>query len=511
MTDQQRDSATSIPDVLQQRRLSRRAFVRALGIGLALPAAGGLLAACGGGAPAAPSATQGAQAVATVGAVATQAAPTVAAAATTVAQVAPTVAAAATQVAPTVSAAATQVAPTVAAAGPQVSAAATAAPGQTSGKTYKVSILNKEMTKDEVVEALKKEAEVNVANWTYTANDAIVGRFQAVVKEEWGVDIKCNYLPSQSPSVYLTNLYTANKGGNPAPYDMMNIEEPYYVEAKGNGITQDIFPSDLMPNWEPVDKRFKEGNQAVAFQATALPLVVHTTDWFKEWKDLADPRLKGKITIPQPGDITNGGHLIGLAWSLGKDYKKPEDMKATVDFMVNNIYPNAIKVTTDSAEMQQLLRSGAAQAVCFWNSLARLEQLSGQPGTDKTVFTLPSTGTPVINGYAWIPKNSPHPLLAQLFINWRISSDGLIPTDKWPSAPGAGPMDWQANKGAWAEIFEGVLYADQEKDVPAWFQESYKKFYPPFSQYDQLKAVDWAYYSDHQKEWQDDEQKRLGL
>ena len=87
------------------------------------------------------------------------------------------------------------------------------------GKTFKVSILDKEMTKDEVVAALKKEGEVNVANWTYTANDAIVGRFQDVVKEEWGVDIKCNYLPSQSPSVYLTNLYTANKAGNPAPYD----------------------------------------------------------------------------------------------------------------------------------------------------------------------------------------------------------------------------------------------------------------------------------------------------
>ena len=47
--------------------------------------------------------------------------------------------------------------------------------------------------------------------------------------------------------------------------------------------------------------------------------------------------------------------------------------------------------------MQRLLRSGAADAVCFWNSLARLEQLSGQPGTEKTVYTLPTTGAPVIN------------------------------------------------------------------------------------------------------------------
>jgi len=270
------------------------------------------------------------------------------AAAQTAVVAAPTAAA---QLAPTVAAAATQAAPTVA-----------------TGGRFKVSILGKEMSQDEVAAELAKEAEVNVANWTFTANDAIVGRFQAVVKEQWGVDVKCNYLPSQSPSIYLTNLYTANQAGNPSPYDVMAIEEPYYVEAKGHGVTQDIFPSDLMKNWEPVDKR-----------------------------------------------------------------------------------------------------------------------------------------------YLWIPKGSPHPLLAQLFLNWRISSDGLIPGDKWPSAPGAGPMNWQDNQGAWSEIFEGVLYAGQEKDVPAWFADAYKRFYPPFSDYDKLKAVDWDYYAANQKDWQDAESKGLGL
>jgi spermidine/putrescine-binding protein len=217
------------------------------------------------------------------------------------------------------------------------------------------------------------------------------------------------------------------------------------------------------------------------------------------------------MTMPEVGDITNGGHLIGAAWAMGKDYKKPDDMKAVVDFFVNQIKPNIIKVTSDSAEMQRLLRSGAAQAVMFWNSLARLEQLSGQPGTDKTTYTLPPAGAPVINGYMWIPKAAQHPLLAQLFLNWRISSDGLIPTDKWPSAPGAGPMKWQEDKGTWSEIFEGVLYAEQEKDVPAWFAQDYKRFYPPFSDYDKLKAVDWDYYAANEKEWQDAEAKGLGL
>ena len=194
-------------DVQQlRRRFSRRSFLRsAMIVGLSTPIAGGLLAAC-----TATPATAPTQAAAVAPTVAAAAPTAVAGAAAAVAKVAPTVAAVATQVAPTVAAAATQVAPVV-----------------SSGGSFMVSILNKQMTKDEVVAGLKSEGEVNVANWTYTANDAIVGRFQDVVKADWGVDVKCNYLPSQSPSVYLTNLYTANKAGNQSPYDVMAIEEPY--------------------------------------------------------------------------------------------------------------------------------------------------------------------------------------------------------------------------------------------------------------------------------------------
>jgi hypothetical protein len=149
----------------RRRRFSRRSFLRiGLGFGAAVPLAGGLLAACSSPAPsAAPVATQVAAAAPTVASVATQVSavsPTAAAAVSTVSAAAPTaVSAASTVVA--------QVAPTL-----------------TAGTTFKVSILNQQMSKDEVAAGLKKEGEVNVANWTYTANDAIVGRFQDVIKAE---------------------------------------------------------------------------------------------------------------------------------------------------------------------------------------------------------------------------------------------------------------------------------------------------------------------------------------
>ena len=53
--------------------------------------------------------------------------------------------------------------------------------------------------------------------------------------------------------------------------------------------------------------------------------------------DLADPRLKGKVTLPPPGDITAGGLFLGLASELGKDYKDPAQMKEVVDWVMTNI------------------------------------------------------------------------------------------------------------------------------------------------------------------------------
>ena len=61
--------------------------------------------------------------------------------------------------------------------------------------------------------------------------------------------------------------------------------------------------------------------------------------------DLADPRLKGKVTFPPPGDITAGGLLLGLASELGKDYKDPEQMKEVVDWVIDEHRPRTSSST----------------------------------------------------------------------------------------------------------------------------------------------------------------------
>ena len=146
--------------------------------------------------------------------------------------------------------------------------------------------------------------------------------------------------------------------------------------------------------------------------------------------------------------------------------------------------------TTDSATMQQLLRSGVVDACGFWNSLGRLEFLNGQTNT---AFLIAESGQYTANGFMWIPKGAPHPVLAQIFVDWRLSDDVQFPAESWGIPP-----------GHWAELHEGFIGESYTELIPEWFAEDYFTYYPTIEQLTTtFKAVDWAYYSEHSGEWFD--------
>ena len=377
------------------------------------------------------------------------------------------------------------------------SAESPAASASAAGETKHVSILNKDMTDDEIKAEIAKEGSVVVGNWTYTANDELVNQFQQYVKATYGADIKLTYEGSQQPSTYLTKLAAAKTGGNPAPYDVLAIEENYWADAMDQDLVDSVFPSDLIPNASMVLDIFKHDPTTIAFQSTAFPGVVYSKGraaWMTKLQDLADPRLKGKVVLPPPGDITNGGLFLGLASELGKDYKDAAQMKEVVDWAVANIGPNVLKYTPDSAEMQQLLRSGAADAVSFWNSLARVEFFGGN--TDAALL-VPAAIYPV-NGYLWVPKGAAHPVLAQVFINWRLAKDVQFPNA------------WPIDHGPWSELSEGFLGPDYVDQVPEWFAADYFNYFPKLDQIQAFKTVDWKAYNASQKEWQDYYASKIG-
>jgi spermidine/putrescine-binding protein len=282
----------------------------------------------------------------------------------------------------------------------------------------------------------------------------------------------------------------------------MAIEENFWAEAMSQPepVAQEFLPSGLVPNADRVMPMLSKAPTALGFQASATPGVVYDKErapWLKDWTDLADERLKGRLTMPKPGDITSGGFLLGICAALGKDYKDPAGMQEAIDFAVQKIHPNVLQYTTDSATMQQLLRNGVVDAVGFWNSLARMEFLSGQTNT---AFLVAESGQYLANGYLWIPKNAPHPVLAQIFINWRLSDECQFPAESWG-----------LENGPWAELNEGLIGPSYESLIPEWFKADYFNYYPTMEQMEsKYKSVDWAYYAANVEGWMDAYSKGIG-
>lgn len=371
-----------------------------------------------------------------------------------------------------------------------------------------VPIVGRDMTFDEIKAAIQEEGSVTVGNWTYTANDQLVQRFQQYVKTVYDVDITLNYVASQQPATYITDLYTTAASEGESTYDVMAIEENYWAEVRlqaqnqGVKLMEDFLPSGLIPNAGRVLDIFLHEPTAVGFQASATPGINYRSaeiDFLTDWKDLADPRLQGKILGFLPGDITSGAILLGLAASLGYDYKNPDQMRQTIDYWMDSIHPNVIKYTTDNAEIQSLFSSGAAPVVCFWNSMARLQYLNG---VADAAFLVAASGQFAANGFMWIPVRPQHPVLAQIFIDWRLSNDAQFPDIE----------AWGITEGAWAELQEGYMGESYVGLEPEWIAENYANFYPTIEQLStNYKSIDWDYYAANSPDWYDYWLERLGL
>jgi hypothetical protein len=102
-------------------------------------------------------------------------------------------------------------------------------------------------------------------------------------------------------------------------------------------------------------------------------------------------------------------------------------------------------------------------------------------------------------GYQWIPKGAAHPVLAQIYINWRLS-----PSVQFPN-------DWPIEHSPWSELQEGFLGPTYVDLVPAWFKEKYFTYYPTLEQMDtQFTPVDWDAYNKSAEIWQDHYAQAIG-
>ena len=211
--------------------------------------------------------------------------------------------------------------------------------------------------------------------------------------------------------------------------------------------------------------------------------------------DLADPRLKGKLTLPQPTDITAGGLLLGLASEMGKDYKDPEQMKEVVDWAVQNLGPNVLKYTTDQADAAAAVRVGRDRRGRLLEQPRppRVPRRAHGGGAARAADDLPGQRLPV--GPEERPAPGARPGLHEL-----AAGQG-----------GPVPQCWPIDHGQWSELSEGFLGPDYVDQVPDWFTADYFTYFPKLDQIQSgFKTIDWEAYNASSKIFLDYYAQQLG-
>jgi len=363
---------------------------------------------------------------------------------------------------------------------------------------YFVPILNKWMTYDDIVNEIKKEGKIVVADWTYggLVETYHVPAFKEYVKKKYGVEIEVTWIGTQEPETIISAVLMSLSAGTPPPYDVVAIEAPYFFRAlKAGALEPAIYLGNpLMKNLEYVNSFFLQHQPyGVIFQALdTAGLLVNTekAGWVKDYRDLADPRLKGHVLLPTPGTVHFANFLVNLAFAMGKDYKNPAEMREVIEFAATKIHPNTLRYTVSEAEIMELLERGEAWVVAWWWYLAPIEAVKGYPITR----VAQPQGSVFVPGIAWIPKNAQHPVLAQIFIDFLMSIDFWFALD-FPQ--------YRESKEDFLMLHQNLLNDTNFELLPDWIKPIYANIYPyPLDKMKEWYVIpDYSYIEAHTEEW----------
>ena len=372
------------------------------------------------------------------------------------------------------------------------SAPAASVPASAAAGTVHVSIVNKDMTPAEITAAITTEAGLVVGNWTYTANDELVKQFQDYVKKTYGADIKLTYEGSQAPSVYLTSLYAAQKGGNPSPYDVMAIEENYWAEAIANDAVDSFLPSGLVPNQSMVLEQFQHVPTSIAFQSTAFPAVVYNSTRAPVHQGDQGP---GRPAAQGQGHAARARRHHCRRFPAGACLRAGQGLQGSGPDEGSRRLGGRQHRTERGQVHVGLLRDAAASAIGCGRRRLVLEQPRSARVSGRSHATRPCS----------CPRRSTRPTAtcgsrrARRTRSWpRSSSTGVCAKDvQFPNA-------WPIEHGPWSELSEGFLGPDYVDQVPDWFKADYAKYFPTLDQIKtNFKQVDWEAYNKGVKEWMD--------
>ncbi len=159
----------------------------------------------------------------------------------------------------------------------------------------------------------------------------------------------------------------------------------------------------------------------IAFIATGLGYnkeIFKRNGWAAptSWKDLEDPKFKGKVVIPP---ITNGYGLLTLVMQARVNGGGENNIEPGFESMVKKVAPNVLAWEPSPGKMAQMMQTGEAPLVVWGNGRVQSVADQGAP----VEFVYPREGAPVIMVAACVTEGAPQAKLGQQFLQHIVSAD----------------------------------------------------------------------------------------
>ena len=254
-----------------------------------------------------------------------------------------------------------------------------------------------------------KKAEVKPATelTVYTSvYNGMVREMAKPVVEQQLKDVKVNWHTEGSESVKAKLLGEMKKGR--AEADLVMISDPdFYLQLKKDGKLLNYKSPESAELAEPVDA----DGAFTPIRISAMVIAVHN-DKIKEpprsWKDLLDPKYKGKIAMPNPkAAATALATVAALKDKYGWEYW--EKLKA-----------NGV-VVSKTQEMREKFAHGEYPIIINMEENALKQKMS--QGVNTTII-YPEEGSVLVPGYIGILKDTKNPEGAKKLVDWWLSREG---------------------------------------------------------------------------------------
>lgn len=233
------------------------------------------------------------------------------------------------------------------------------------------------------------------------------------------------------------------------------IDDGPMYQAVSQGLCAPVEYTGTLADLYPNAKMVGDKSVGIAFIATGLG---YNKDVFKKngwapptsWKDLEDPKYKGKVVIPP---ITNGYGLLTLVMTARVNGGGEDKVDPGFDVMIKKIAPNVLAWEPSPGKMAQMMQTGEGALVVWGNGRVQSVADQGAP----VEFVYPREGAPVIMVAACVTEGAPQSKLGQQFLQHIVS-----PEVQAHLAQGVGWGPVNKNTKITPEVARKVVYGPQQ-------------------------------------------------